>query len=362
MTPSSDAPLTEAQLLPHLAKLVERVLPPGWTTQLDQEMPLRAGWHPDAVLRIIAPGGEGVSYLVEAKRSLNPTSVLGALSQLRKYMESNVDRQLLPLIFTTFVSPRSKDLLAEQEVSYLDTTGNSRLIAEHPGLYVYTTGALKDPWPDDQPLRSLKGRGAAKAVRALLDFRPPYGVRDLAKRSGASSPTLSRVIDLLARDAILTRDGKGGVVNLDWAGTIRRWSQDYELRRSNRVYPYLDPRGLGNVEQILREADWRYATTGSIAAQRYAPIARTRTVELYVGDAAAVAALLRLRPAETGANVLLVEPFDDVVFMRTQIRDGLVTVAPTQLAVDLLSGPGREPSEGEELLDWMRKNENTWRS
>ncbi|MDY7106448.1 MAG: hypothetical protein S0880_35145 [Actinomycetota bacterium] len=44
------------------------------------------------------------------------------------------------------------------------------------------------------------------------------------------------------------------------------------------------------------------------------------------------------------------------------IRDGLRCVAPSPLAVDLLTGPGREPSQGEELLGWMKDNEDAWRS
>lgn len=71
---------------------------------------------------------------------------------------------------------------------------------------------------------------------------------------------------------------------------------------------------------------------------------------------------LELRPTESGANVWLLEPYDDVVFDRTASRDGAVCVSPTQLAVDLLTGPGRDPSEGEELLAWMKGNERAWRT
>ena len=37
-------------------------------------------------------------------------------------------------------------------------------------------------------------------------------------------------------------------------------------------------------------------------------------------------------------------------------------VAPSQLAADLLTGPGPEPSQGEEMLRWMQDNEDAWRS
>lgn len=99
-----------------------------------------------------------------------------------------------------------------------------------------------------------------------------------------------------------------------------------------------------------------------MAAQRFAPIAPTRTAVIYVEDVLEAAERLKLQPADAGANVLLVEPSDPVVFERTTKRDDLVTAAPTQVAADLLTGPGREPSEGEELLTWMKKDEDAWRS
>ena len=67
------------------------------------------------------------------------------------------------------------------------------------------------------------------------------------------------------------------------------------------------------------------------------------------------------READAGTNVFLLEPFDSVVFERAATRDGLRCVAPSQLAVDLLTGPGREPTQGEELLRWMEDNEAVWR-
>ncbi len=71
---------------------------------------------------------------------------------------------------------------------------------------------------------------------------------------------------------------------------------------------------------------------------------------------------LGLRETEAGANVVLLEPFDPVVFERATMRHGLRCVAASQLAVDLLTGPGREPSQGEEILKWMKENEDAWQT
>jgi hypothetical protein len=61
-------------------------------------------------------------------------------------------------------------------------------------------------------------------------------------------------------------------------------------------------------------------------------------------------------------DAVLAEPFDPVVFERATTHDRIHLVAASQLAADLLTGPGREPSEGNELLSWMRANEEEWRA
>ena len=113
-------------------------------------------------------------------------------------------------------------MIAGRGVSYIDSTGNMRLQSDRPALYILTNGADKDPWPDYQPLKSLRGRGAGRALRAVVDLRPPYGVRELAGHTNISPATLARVIDLLARDALLMRDARGRVNDVDWDGCLRR--------------------------------------------------------------------------------------------------------------------------------------------
>lgn len=174
--------------------------------------------------------------------------------------------------------------LDAQNVSHADATGNVRLQADHPGLLLTATGADRNPWPTDKSLQSLRGTGAMRAVRALLDHTPPYGVRELAGRTNASAATLSRVIDLLERDGLAERDAKGAVADLDWVGTIRRWTQDYDVLATNTAASYLQPRGRDALTDQLRTATARYAVTGSLAARAFAPIAPARLAMVYVED------------------------------------------------------------------------------
>ena len=94
----------------------------------------------------------------------------------------------------------------------------------------------------------------------------------------------------------------------------------------------------------------------------WAPDAPARLAMIYVDDASAVAGEWDLRPVEAGANVILAQPAYEVVLERSLTNDdGVVVAAPTQVVVDLMTGPGRNPNEAEELLEWMKRNEQSWR-
>ena len=345
---------SETQTLRAVERLLADALPPRWSFRSSREsgkgaQRARARWA------LKAPGGSTATFVVGVRRVLHGPTLDQLLAQLAVF-------DAIPLVATPYLSPTLRASLADRGASYADSTGNLRLIADEPGLFIERAGATKDPWPSDEMLRSLRGRGAARAIRALVDFSAPYGVRELALRAGVSLGSLSRVLDLLAREGLVTREPSRAVTAIDWERTIRRWAQDYDFARSNETATFLEPRGLGAIVSKLSDTKWTYAATGALGAQRFAPIAPARQAAIYTDDIARAAARLRLRPTDTGANVVLAEPYDPVVFDRSTIRDGLRIVAASQVAVDLLTGPGRDPSEGIEFLDWMRRNENAWRA
>jgi hypothetical protein len=98
-----------------------------------------------------------------------------------------------------------------------------------------------------------------------------------------------------------------------------------------------------------------------MAASSRVPITVPRLMTLYVGNMQQAETALGLRAAERGANVVLAEPFDPVVFEQLRKVDDVWHAALSQVAVDLLTGPGRSPSEGEALLQWMMDHEEEWR-
>ena len=145
---------------------------------------------------------------------------------------------------------------------------------------------------------------------------------------------------------------------------MRRWAAGYDTFRTNQAERFIAPAGLDRVLERLA-ADpglgTRVAITGSVAANRLAPVASPALLLLYYDVPALLARDLELLPTDEGANVMLLRPYDPVVFDRGDFEEGLRYAAPSQVAVDCLSGNGRMPAEGEALLNWMAE-ESRWRA
>jgi hypothetical protein len=349
---ASNARPSETTTLRIIEDVLAEQLPSAWTVRLVRAPGRPSGRRRDVTLRVEPWDGVARDLAVVVKAVLTPLAAAQLVETL--------DDPAVSVVVAPYLGERTRAVLADRGVSSIDTTGNVWLQVVDPPVFVSAHGADRDPWPDTQPLKTLRGRSAGRAVRALVDFRPPFGVRELAGRADLSPATLARVIELLEREALLTRDARGRVTEVDWAGCIRRWSEDHTFTKSNVVTELVAPRGLDDVIAKLKKAKWPYAVTGSIAAQPRSTIAPVRQAMIYTEHVDIAMRFLDVRETDLGANLLIAEPFEPVVFDRTDTIDGLTLVAPSQAACDLLTGTGRMPSEGEELLDWMRLNERTW--
>ncbi len=344
-----------------LAELTKRI-PRTWRVEVQAEGIWRAGVRPDAAVTLTAPGGERATLLVEAKRSLEPKDIERAVDQLRSMADETVGALL---VVAPFLGPRVREKLAAAGAGYVDLTGNVLLSLEEPAIYIERQGADINPDPIERPARSLKGAKTARIIRTLIDFRGPLGTRQIANMTDTDPGYVSRVLDLLDRGAFIVRKPRGPVEEVKWRELLVRWTEDYSVLDSNRVISYLEPRGVDALVARLKTQDsdsqGAYAVTGSLAVPRAAAVAPARMAMLYVQNAAWWASQLGLTPTDTGSNVLLIEPKDPVVFARSRAEEGLRRVAASQCAADLLTGPGRNPAEGEALLAWMEQNEGEWR-
>lgn len=354
----------EADVLRQTLSLLRDRLPPDWrlTATLETHSLSERNVRLDATAELVAPDGQMVRLVIEHKRSLTPVQLPGLLAQLDMARRA-VDPQAVPVLVARYLPASVRTRLDELGASYIDATGNMQVIFQRPAVFLRDRGADSNPWrPPGRPRGTLRGAPPVRVVRALADFRPPLPVRRLVELSGASTGATYRVLGFLEEQALLTRGPRGVVETVQWRQLLERWALDYGFARDNPVGRYLAPRGLPALLQRLADSDLRYAVTGSLAAQLWAPEAPPRLASIYIdGNLADAAQALDLRPVDTGANVLLATATSAAVFDRSSSAAGVTYAAPSQVAVDLLGGPGRSPEEGQALLDWMETHEPAWR-
>ncbi len=341
--------------------LLEKRLPRGWSLDVDEEAAI-GGRRVDALVELRAPDGARGTLVVEAKRLVDARDVPNVAEQLQPTVDQ-LGGLAESMVVSRYLPASTRASLAERGISYADATGNLWIVLERPALFVRDRGADRDPWRGrGRPRGSLRGPPAARVVRALVDFAPPVTIPNLVRRSRASTGATYRVVEFLETEGLIERAPRGPIASVAWRRLLDRWSADYGFQRNGAVAAYLQPRGLPAVTSALRASKrLGYAVTGSLAAERLAPYAPPRLAMIYVDDVPHAAEQLGLREVDSGANVLLAATDYDVVFDRTLEVDGLTMAAPSQIAVDLLTGPGRSPAEAEALLDWMEAHEANWR-
>jgi hypothetical protein len=181
---------------------------------------------------------------------------------------------------------------------------------------------------------------------------------------GVAGSYISRLLDALDTEALIDRSPGGRVGSVDIPRLLRRWAETYDVFTTNRAATFLAPAGAAATLDRIRsdgDAACHSAITGSFAAVRLAPVAAPALLTAYTDNTDVLARDLGLLPADEGANVALLDPYDAVVWARSTIEGGLRWASPSQVAVDCLTGNGRMPSEGEALISWMVKNEDRWR-
>lgn len=334
---------------------VERVGPDGNT-------PPDGPLGDDAVLYIRSPNHTVGTLAVQARSSLEPRAVSQLLPSLAQTLRS-LAGSIPVLVVAPWLSERTRQLLKEQAINYIDMTGNALLSLSSPGLFISAEGATRNPAPSPRKRPLVRGPRAARLIRLLADVRPPYGVSELARAADLTPGYVSRLLDALDSEALVARSHRGVVEEVDFVALLRRWSESYDVLRTNRAFAFLAPNGAADMVQRLTvdASNSRCLITGSFAAVRMAPVAAPALLLSYSDDPMTLARAFGLLPADEGANVVLLAPFDPVVWERSTQEDGLSYACPSQVVVDCLSGTGRMPVEAEALLDWLLVNERAWR-
>lgn len=334
--------ISDNSLIATTSRVLQERLPPGWAVER------------------VAGSGRGPLLRITSKEGRSRELPVSPLSRPDPRAARQLPRDRPLLVAAPYLSRGVREAIEEEGSSYADHTGNVRLVLDEPGLFIVTSGAASNPWPEERRF-TLRGAKAGRVVCALARATPPIGVRALAAAADTDPGYVSRLLGMLDREALVDRTARGQVGRVDWRKLLVRWADEAPLESRTTASTWLAPRGLKSLWDGLRSAAFPYLVTGSAAAAGIAPVAPTRLASVYVEDPEGAAKALGLRAADAGANVVLLQPEDGSLFDRADDRDGLRTAVLPVVVADLLSGPGRSPAEAEALMEWMAAHAEVWR-
>ena len=291
------------------------------------------------------------------KLSGQPRIAREACLNLLDYARSN--QRDYPVFMAPYISPAAAAICDQYNVGYLDLAGNCRLAFDR--IFIRKEG-VPNPPSRKRDLRSLYSPKAERVLRVLLNA----GLRNwrmqvLAKEAEVSIGQVANVKSLLLdRELVESQPDGFRLRSFDAAVAplLTEWAANYRASR-NRANDFYCLKPIPEMEAIIVSQPG-VALTGLAGAARLAPAVRYQRVTAYVsGDIAAITGTAGLKAVATGANITLIEPYDDGVFYATSRFGGVPVVSPVQLYLDLSQTKGR----GEEAANAILKEviEPLWR-
>lgn len=318
-----------------------------------REQPSESTGNPNTDLTLrLDVDDESVDIAVEVLRQAYPRDVREAMWRLDEVVSAmNRPRQLIPLVAAEALSPGAKDLLRQRGVAYFEHSGT---------LYLRWRQWLINI---DRPTKArakkasttLFSKARDQVVHALLVHRGEWLTgNELSKLAQTSTYTCSKVLEELERREWCESHGAGPKRRrrlVEPGALLDAWAEQWPKRKESRSRWYVFPRtpdGLltqltYQIEQSGSSAPWAF--TGTAAANVYAPLLTSvETAELIVppGQTQPFAEMLSLKPAEKGANVMLVERDGAALLFRDRHPEYPAWFAsPFIQYLDLLDGRGR---------------------
>lgn len=345
-----------------LAKLRELLKPVPFVSLgvQSKEPAYSAGnWRPDFSIDLQADG-DAWALICEVKADGQPRYVRGAALQLRDYVQrfasADPNERAYPVVVAPFISPASAEICKEAGVGFADLAGNCHLAF---GRVYIEKSATENPFRKRRVQRSLFAIKSTRVLRLLL--AEPHRVWRVAQLAEHAQVSLGQVSNLRKRllDEEWAVIEKGGLRLSKPRELLAAWRQAYRLdpARSESCYTLLHGEELDKaLRAALAEAGrGQHAVLASYSAGRWlAPFARVASLYLYADEqgAAALRKHLKLEPPGKGANMSLMQPKDEGVFLdRVEAAKGIWCTSPIQTYLDLAVSGERAVEAAEHLFN-----------
>jgi hypothetical protein len=306
---------------------------------------------------VVHSNGEVRSVIAEVKNNGEPRFARQAANQLlRNLREARSD---YGVFIAPYISPRAASICEKEGIGYVDLAGNCHISFD--SIYIHKEGK-SNPFNTKRRLRSLYSPKAERILRVMLSSWPrEWKTKELADEADVSLGLVSNVKKLLNDQEWIDSKAVGFSLN-DPFLLLEDWSRSYRFRRSTVLsfYSMLSPTEYeGKLAEVCQQADIRYGLTGFSGSDRYAPAVRYQRVMAYVENGIEeIGKLSGIKPVDSGANVMLLQPYDEGVFYGIRQQGNCAVVSPIQTYLDLRSYRGRGEEAAKVLLEQVIQK--TW--
>ncbi len=297
---------------------------------------------------IVSSLGKEYNLAVYAKYNGQPRNVREAVNALLRIQNENPS--VYGIVIAPYISEQSAIICKEAGVGYLDLSGNCRL--SFINVYIQKEGKPNKNIIK-RTLSSLYSPKSERILRVLLTYPyRPWRMIELAHKASVSLGLISYVKKHLADREWIQVNADGFALSQPEM-LLEEWSENYSFRR-NKIFDYYTILSKTELREKLIEVCSKnkiaYGLTGFSAADHYAPTVYGQREMVYISDKISVVTeLLMLKPVASGANVTLFEPYDEGIFWDSRKVDGILSVTPIQVYLDLKKYRGRGAEAAETL-------------
>ena len=196
---------------------------------------------------------------------------------------------------------------------------------------------------------------SSRVLRVLLaDPSKRWYVEDLSREAGISIGLASRVKQALLAKEWIDEENKRFYLSKPKVA-LEQWVNNYSYSK-NQSFSFYSGLMDDQLETIIKreceKRDHRYALALFSGARKVAPFVRFMRFFSYIdGDIEEIAESLQFKKVESGANVVLLQPYDKGVFYGLQNINDIKVVSDIQLYLDLKSYRGRGEEAAQAIFE-----------
>lgn len=294
--------------------------------------------------------GKPAKFIIEVKSQGEPRLVRMAIAQLKEYLKSFKDSY--GILVAPYLSDTSRQICKEARIGCIDLAGNAFLSFKN--VFIDRSGR-PNPFTVIRLSKSVFSPKSSRILRVLLsEPSKRWYVENLSKEAGISIGLTSRVKQALLSEEWIKEENKSFRLAKPQE-VLNQWVNNYSYEK-NQGFLFYSGLSEDQLEAAIKKEcekrKYRYGLALFSGARKVAPFVRFMRFFSYIdGNIEEIAKALQLKKVETGANVTLLQPYDEGVFSGLQDINGISVVSDIQLYLDLKNFKGRGEEAAQAIFE-----------